>query len=45
MLDWSHSEYSRFRLQYVYDQVLPKSNNQLLLQYIMSMGAHGAHRF
>ena len=45
MLDWSHSEYSRFRLQYVYDQVLPKSNNQLLLQYIMSMGAHRAHRF
>ena len=45
MLDWSHSEYSRFRLQYVYDQVLPKSNGQLLLQYIMSMGAHGAHRF
>jgi hypothetical protein len=45
MLDWSHSEYSRFRLQYVYDQVLPKSSNQFLLQYIMSMGAHGVHRF
>jgi hypothetical protein len=45
MLDWSHSDFSRFRLQYVYDQVLPKSDSQLLLQYIMSVGAHGAHRF
>lgn len=45
MLDWSHSEYSRFRLQYAYDRVLAKSSNQLLLQYILSMGAHGAHRF
>jgi len=45
MLDWSHSDFSRFRLQYVYDQVLPKSASQLLLQYIMSVGAHGAHRF
>jgi len=45
MLDWSHSEFSRFRLQYVYDQVLPKSDSQLLLQYIMSVGAHGGHRF
>ncbi len=45
MLDWSHSAFSRFRLQYVYDQVLPKSDSQLLLQYIMSVGAHGGHRF
>ncbi len=45
MLDWSHSDFSRFRLQYVYDQVLPKSNSQLLVQYIMSVGAHGGHRF
>ena len=45
MLDWSHSDFSRFRLQYVYDQVLPKSDSQLLLQYIMSVGAHGGHRF
>jgi hypothetical protein len=45
MLDWSPSEYSRFRLQIVEDRVLPISDSQLLLQYIMSLGAHGAHQF
>ncbi len=45
MLDWSHSEFSQFRLQITHDQVLPDSDTQLLLQYTMSMGAHGGHRF
>lgn len=45
MIDWSASEFSRVRLQYVYDQVLSDSDNQLVLQYIMSLGAHGAHEF
>lgn len=45
MLDWSHSEFSRFRLQYVYDRVLDESDNQFFLQYIMSVGAHGGHEF
>jgi hypothetical protein len=45
MVDWSHSEFSRLRLQYTYDQVYDNANNQLVLQYIMSMGAHGAHEF
>lgn len=45
MLDWSPSEYSRLRLQYVDDRVLPGGDQQLLLQYIMSVGAHGAHEF
>ncbi len=45
MLDWSHSDFSRLRLQYVYDQVLTESDSQWLLQYIMSLGAHGGHRF
>jgi hypothetical protein len=44
MIDWSPSEFSRFRLQYgevrVQDGV---ADNQLFLQYIMSLGAHGAH--
>jgi hypothetical protein len=45
MFDWSASEYSRIRLQYTYDQVERDSDNQLTLQYIMSLGAHGAHQF
>lgn len=45
MVDWSPSEYSRLRLQYAEDRVLPESDSQWLLQYIMSIGAHGAHQF
>jgi hypothetical protein len=45
MLDWSASEFSRLRLQYSHDEVLPKSEHQWLVQYIMSLGAHGAHQF
>ncbi len=45
MLDYSHSEYSRVRLQYNRDDSRPVSDNQWYLQYIMSLGAHGAHRF
>jgi hypothetical protein len=45
MLDWSHSEFSRLRLQYTKDNVLPASDNQWFLQYVMSIGAHGAHQF
>lgn len=45
MIDWSLSEFSRLRMQYIYDQVLPESDQQWSLQYIMSIGAHGAHEF
>ena len=45
MLDFSHSEYSRFRLQYNRDESYAVADNQWYLQYIMSLGAHGAHRF
>jgi hypothetical protein len=45
MLDWSPSEFSRLRLQYTNDQVLAESDKQWFLQYIMSVGAHGAHQF
>ncbi len=45
MLDWSPSEFSRLRMQYTNDKVLPQSDNQWFLQYIMSIGAHGAHQF
>ncbi len=46
MLDYSPSEFSRLRLQLARDnsvQGLP--DNQLFLQYIMSLGAHGAHQY
>lgn len=45
MLDWSPSEFSRLRLQYTSDNVLALSDQQWYLQYIMSIGAHGAHQF
>ena len=45
MFDWSPSEFSRLRMQYTHDRVLPVSDNQWYLQYIVSVGAHGAHQF
>jgi hypothetical protein len=46
MLDWSPSEFSRFRLQYARDQARPGvTDHQFFLQYIMSLGVHGAHTF
>jgi hypothetical protein len=45
MIDWSPSEFSRLRLQYTSDHVLPDRDGQWYLQYIMSLGAHGAHQF
>ncbi len=45
MLDWSPSEFSRLRMQYTNDKVLPESDHQWHLQYIMSIGAHAAHQF
>jgi hypothetical protein len=45
MLDFSHSEYSRFRLQYNRDESYTVTDHQWYLQYTMSLGAHGAHRY
>jgi hypothetical protein len=45
MLDYSHTEFSRFRVQYNRDESYAVADNQWYLQYIMSLGAHGAHRF
>lgn len=45
MLDFSNSEFSRFRLQYNRDETNARTADQLYLQYIMSLGAHGAHAF
>lgn len=46
MADYSPSEYSRFRLQYTRDESMEDAaDNMWVLQYIMSLGAHGAHKF
>lgn len=45
MLDYSRSEFSRIRLQYNRDESRPEPDDQWILQYVMSLGAHGAHEF
>lgn len=45
MADWSNSEFSRLRLQYSYDKAGFDNDSQWGLQYIFSIGAHGAHAF
>ncbi|HZV54348.1 MAG TPA: hypothetical protein VFF82_05345, partial [Rhodocyclaceae bacterium] len=46
MADYSPSEFSRWRLQIARDQSRPDAvDNQLWLQYVVSLGAHGAHKF
>ncbi|MDA0901939.1 MAG: hypothetical protein O3B09_00820 [Proteobacteria bacterium] len=44
MIDWTNSEFSRIRVQYTHEEVAANQHdNQVVLQYIMSFGAHGAH--
>lgn len=45
MLDYSHSEYSRIRLQVSKDDSYEDSDTLIFMQYIVTLGAHGAHRF
>jgi hypothetical protein len=46
MLDYSPSEFSRVRLQFAQDRSrVDVTDNQLFLQYQMSLGAHGAHSY
>lgn len=45
MLDWSNSEFSRIRLQFNRDESTLDADNQVFMQYIHSIGAHGAHSF
>ncbi len=45
MSDFSNSEFSRLRLQVNRDRSRPETDNQIVFQYLMSLGAHGAHRF
>jgi len=46
MLDYSPSEFSRLRLQLAQDRSRENAtDNQIFLQYIMSLGTHGALKF
>ena len=47
MIDWSHSEFSRVRLQFSRDESRPnrEADNQVFVQYIFSLGSHPAHSF
>ena len=46
MLDWSPSEFSRWRLQLSEDKVRPgEVDHQVFLRYQINLGAHGAHSF
>jgi hypothetical protein len=46
MIDFSPSEFSRFRLQFSRDNLrFGARDDVVLLQYIHSLGPHGAHRF
>lgn len=45
MGDWANSEFSWIRLQYNHDESYTDSDNQVILQYVHSLGSHGAHQF
>jgi len=46
MVDFNPSEFSRVRLQVARDRAREGvTDNQLFVQYQMSLGAHGAHGF
>ena len=46
MLDFTPSEFSRFRVQWQQSRLRPDvTDNQLFVQYILTLGAHGAHKY
>ncbi len=46
MLDYTPSEFSRIRLQFSRDESRKEAtDNQVFIQYQMSLGAHGAHKY
>ena len=46
MLDYNPSEFSRVRLQFAQDRSREgRADNQIFIQYQMSLGAHGAHGY
>ena len=46
MFDYTPSEFSRFRVQWQQSKLRPDvTDNQLFVQYILTLGAHGAHKY
>lgn len=45
MVDWSHSEFSRLRFEVNETEAGTDNLTAVFVQYIMSIGSHGAHRF
>jgi hypothetical protein len=46
MIEFNPSEFSRLRLQIAQDKSrMGATDNQIFVQYIYSLGPHGAHRF
>jgi hypothetical protein len=46
MLDYAPSEFARVRVQFARDKSRQgEPDNQFSVQYVMSLGAHGAHKF
>jgi len=46
MVDWTNSEFSRVRLQLNREDLSGgETDEQAVLQYVMSIGAHGAHKY
>ncbi len=46
MVDFASSEFARFRLQFAQDKArFDQTDNQVIFQYVVSLGAHGAHKF
>jgi hypothetical protein len=45
-LEFNPTEFSRIRLQYNYDRSEPnKENQEIFLQFLIAVGAHGAHAY
>ena len=46
MLDYTPSEFSRFRVQFQQNRLRPDlTDNQVFVQYILTLGAHAAHKY
>ncbi len=45
LLEYDTSEFGRLRLQYTHDDSGLKANDELLFQYTVLYGPHGAHRY
>ncbi len=46
MIDWTPSEFSRLRLQFQQAKLRPDfTDNEFFVQYILTLGAHSAHKF